>query len=139
MTIKFENTKRNVPIVRFSLGADKEYYAILDTGSESTLFDMYFIKEEKENISINIPEEKMSIVGVSSSNEVPLINVSVPICFEGRAVCTANGLVLDMSHITKEFPESMGNSFKISALFGSDVLDAISAKVDFEKKELIIQ
>ena len=124
--------KTLVPIIKFKLIGGKEGYGIVDTGSESTAFDLQFVKKNKALFTIETTDKTMNLVGVSHNNDTQVIYATAHITFKESpdADIKIKGLVLDLSHITS----SIGHS--PAALFGSDTLSKIRAKVNYDRKYL---
>lgn len=135
IVIPFEPApESDVPIVKFYLD-DKPRYAIVDTGAESTLFDVSLKKALKI-----IHSEEISIVGVSGETQQEKIEKTKTRLWmtnqNGHTlIIKASGYIHDLSHISSHF---LGDECdkRISAIFGSDMLNTYNSKIDFINHEI---
>lgn len=128
--IPFVKNKSRVPVIKFRLKGGKEGYSVVDTGSESTVFDMQFVKKNKSCFDVEITEDKMNLVGLTDSSETPLIYATTHVCFREcpEADITVKGIVMDLSRISPNI------GHPTAALIGGDVLTKIRAKVNYDRQ-----
>ena len=143
--IKFEECNSEVPVVKFMLSNGTSAYAIIDTGSESTLFDFQLIKENKNEFPLNKTRSKINFVGLQDSSETALINTSPTLRFLNKennsdylSVKVENGIVLNLSNINEHLKRQDNTNISISSVLGSDLLTSLNAKIDYKNKEMII-
>ena len=121
----------DVPIIEFHIG-NGDYYAIVDTGAESTIFDSSLKKSLNVNKNIEI-----SIVGVSGESEPQkIVSATSKVWMKNDSghifITDVTGYISDISHLSEHFIPD--NEKKISAIFGSDMLNNLNAKIDFTKR-----
>jgi len=143
--IKFEECKSEVPIVKFMLNNGASAYAVIDTGSEATLFDFRLIKDNKNEFPLNKTKSKINFVGLQDSSETALINTSPTLQFSNKEdssefihIKVENGIVLDLSNINEHLKKQDNTSISISSVLGSDLLTSLNAKIDYKNKEMTI-
>lgn len=130
--IKFSNQCQDVPVIKLTLGNGKDIYALVDTGSESTIIDKTTIKENKDLFHIIRKREKTSFIGVAGNTEVPIVEASTTVTISGESL-NLNGIVMDLSHITKD-----SESIKLSVILGCHLLKELEAKLDFKDKSIML-
>ena len=139
--IPFSDSGCRIPLITLSIDG-VEYTALLDTGSESTLFD-YRISESN-NYKKNETDYKMSLVGLSGETEKGRIvevstNVSVNDIFNNQYVISINGITSDLTNVTECINERYGKHMKVFAVIGSDTLKMYGAKIDYRRQQLTIK
>lgn len=133
--IPFTKLREHVPFVKFKLKDGTEGTAVVDTGSEATFFDKKFVEEHKDQFKISDVKGLMNVVGIGDNKSVRLQYVETDLYFYNGCFMMPETVPIDLGHISKQ----LGSSIKIDALFGSDFLCYTNAKLDFMKKELILQ
>ena len=134
VTIPFEIIPDNdVPIIKFYLD-EKPRYAVVDSGAESTLFDVS-IKKFLHVVS----SEEISIVGVSGESQQSFIDsAEATIWMKGYGkqvgIINVRGYMNNLSHISEHF---LGKNGTVSAILGSDMLNHFNAKIDYIKHEVV--
>ena len=124
-----------VPVVKLNLG-DREFFALVDTGSESTLMDRELagvdgIKEQKR-------DSEMSFVGIQGRTEDRRISIlRGKFQYEESEIRIA-GISADLSTIGEHFKRSYGSDIAISMLLGCDLLEIYNAVVDFDEHMLYL-
>ena len=135
--IPFHNSKTEVPIVKFYLDNGYEGFAVIDSGSESTVFDKDIIKQNKKSFTLDVTQDKMNLVGVANDQSaVPVVYAKANISF-GAVSIEVNGMVVPLTHITQHCKE-LGEDIVISAIIGSDTLTKYGVKLNYNKKEMVI-
>lgn len=133
--IPFTPIRENVPFIKFRLKDGTEGTAVVDTGSEATFFDKDFVEEHKDQFNIFDVKGFMNVVGIGDNKSVKLQYIETDLCFDDMRIPMFDTVPIDLGHISKQ----LGASIKMDALFGSDFLSYTNAKLDFMKKELILQ
>lgn len=133
--IPFTKLREHVPFVKFKLKDGTEGTAVVDTGSEATFFDKDFVEEHKDQFNIFDVKGLMNVIGIGDNKSVKLQYIETDLCFDDMRISMFDTVPIDLGHISKQ----LGASVKIDALFGSDFLSYTNAKLDFMKKELILQ
>ena len=144
--IRFVDCKSDVPIVEFILGNGDSAYAVVDTGSETTLFDFNLILgEHKLEFPLKKTKNKINFVGVQQDTEVPLVKTSPTIRFIDADnnngylyVKIDDAIFISMANLTQHMKDQYGVDMAISAILGSDMLSKLNAEVNYQKKEMII-
>ena len=138
--IKFIEHELDIPVVQFFLDDGTEAYAIIDSGSEQTLFDSNFVHQHRNSILTSVGFD-IRIVGMSSAkNVIADIGKAVlafPDSDETFIALEVSGLCVDISHIHDSMKVRSGNTPRISALLGSDFLSKYGCKLNFKKKEMV--
>ena len=138
--VKFIKTKSEVPLVRFLLPNGKGGIAIVDTGSESTIFDPGFVAANKEEFNIKTTKDKINFVGIEKDSEHVIITAEGKLLLGGedRVFVTLPilAVLMDLSHIREHFKNEYGTDIKIAALIGSDFLTKIKGKINFKEKTM---
>lgn len=136
--IPFIDCKSDIPLIELSLKNGKVCYAVVDTGSESTVFDTQWVRANKEQFDIQLTDKKMVMVGMKEKTTVPIIfstadffpkgtDCKIPLC----------GMIAELSNIENHF-EVNSSPVSVVALIGSDTLTALNATLDFQNQEIII-
>lgn len=132
--LKFES---KVPVIKITVG-DRDLYALLDTGSESTLMDENLVKEGA--VKSKKIDRKISFVGLGGGSE----KIDITIASDDFQVTKEDkihiaGISTDMSRIASHFRESYGSEIVLSAVLGCDFLDSYNAVIDFDNHTLTVQ
>ena len=135
--IPFVDCASNVPFVKFYIHGGEECYAILDSGSESTIFDMDFIKSHKKQFKTEITDNKVTLVGVGTAVERPIIDVSVDVTFDEAGISyPAKGHIVDLSTTKEHTKTKLG--IETVAIFGGAFLKSIGAEINYPEKTLYL-
>lgn len=133
---RFENADTTIPIVKYRLG-DGTYYAIIDSGSEQTVFDSDFVAEHDDLFRIRQENKMMSLSGVGEHpTEVNCRFASAIIGFRKSFSIEVEGILMSLNHLMEHFSV---HDIRITALIGSDVLSANNAHIDYTTHKLIFQ
>lgn len=139
--IPFAETNSKIPLVEFKLDGIWRI-ALLDTGSESTLFD-YNIPES-EYFEKNETDFEMSLVGLSGETKKNrIINATAWLdmtdIYGNTSTMSINGILSDLTNISNGINERFGKHLNVSAVFGSDTLKKYGAKIDYRRQQLTIK
>lgn len=145
-TIKFEDCASEVPIVKFILGNGEPAYAVIDTGSEATLFEMNLVLGgHKKEFPIHKTKDKINFVGLQKDTETPIIKTSPTLRFldsdndtEYLYVKVDDGMFISLKNLTEHLKDQYGTDMTVFAIIGSDVLNRLNAEVNYKNKEMII-
>ena len=135
--INFEKYKTDVPIIKFSLTDSSVYFAIVDTGSESTVMDEKFVKDNAELFQI-ASRHTMSLIGVSGGSVHTVEHVSATFVFENRR-CMISGITSDLSELNKSACAFCDCELNISVIIGCDTLTQLGSIIDFNDKEIKVK
>lgn len=121
----------DIPVIRMSLD-DTDAYAIVDTGSEMTVFDEKFL-EGLEKVKIKELDGTVGFSGIDGSSNVPKRCARLKARFPGDngnsyASGKINGLAYDLSGISKKL------GVKVSAIIGGDTLRQFNARIDCKQR-----
>lgn len=142
--IKFVKVTNGIPVIRFfTENSSKEQYAILDTGSEISMFDSNFVKSAKKEFNIKVTEHKINMIGVGADSNVPIVNCAgkVKLKCEGDNIYFLefdNAMVFALDKLSNHITNEKGKQITVSAIFGNDLLNTIKAKIDYENRMLVI-
>jgi hypothetical protein len=125
--VKFES---KVPVIKLKLG-DEDFYALLDTGSESTLLDRKL--QENKNIKKKELEHEMTFVGLNGATEQNKLAILTGEFLHGKHKIRISGLSTDLSSVSNHFKDSYGSDVVISAVLGCDFLEGYCANIDMEE------
>ncbi len=134
--VTFVESQSEVPIVKFSRNG-REMYGLVDTGSESTLFDDSVV-DDGTIPCVDGMDTEMNLVGMNgSTGRRPMRGVSAYVDMDGNRVKVA-GLSTDLSPFSNHLADTYGENLKIDAVFGSDILSWYGAKIDFANREIVL-
>lgn len=131
----------NVPMMKFATAKNGKGIAIIDTGSECSVFSKSFVDGNYRSLTVSATGEYYEQIGISGKKKkVPIINASTELIFKiGKASVTlkVEGVVSDLSHISEHIKEIIGDEPDI-ILLGNDFLRSVNAKIDYENKCIVI-
>lgn len=136
-TVPFITDYSDVPLVKMKHGGT-EFFAIIDTGSESTFVDKKFV--QSNDINVTTSESNMSYVGfggeVKSEELTSMVefNCSIVGKFRDYPICV-NATLTDLSPIQSYFDKWSGGVVNVPMLIGSDTLMKVDATIGFDKKQ----
>lgn len=130
--IEFES---KVPVVKLKLG-ERELFALVDTGSESSLFDESL--REIEGIKVKELNSDMSFVGLQGKTEDRKIVILSSEFKSRRNKIRIAGIGADLSSISHHFKKSYNSDIVISILLGCDFLDTYEAVIDFDNHTMTL-
>ena len=137
--IPFMDSESRIPFVEFFVNGIG-YIGLLDTGSESTLFDKSL--KGRDGMSCDGTDYNMSLVGLGGETEnrrVYNMDTNVSVIDTGKSVHNGihvTGIVSDLSILSSTLKERYGKDFPVSVVFGGDFLKAYHARIDYRKKIL---
>lgn len=137
-TIPLRFCKSKVPLVTFRL-AGEEYYAIVDTGSETTMLNISL----EEHLKTREIEGDGALVAMNGRNEYSKITQGV-----GRVTLLTKdkeeiqvilgGLIYDLTAISTHFKHKNNEYIPIAAIIGGEFLKHYNAKIDYKNKTMTI-
>lgn len=134
----FFESKSLVPFIKFTTEEGKDIFALVDSGSESTLFDRSLMEECPEVIKSTVALGTISMVGINGKRETTVdgARLSLPATTvdgrEGRIGLKA--VSDDLSTLSEHVKKVYGSPEKMSLLIGGGALRALHAKIDYAKK-----
>lgn len=138
--IAFEDFGTTLPIVKFTLGSE-QIYAIIDSGSEQTVFEKRFVKNHKDLFKIRVEKAALTMTGVSQSPANVNCIFAKADLWHGDAetgegvLRNVEGIIMPLDHLSEHF-SSQG--ITIAALIGSDILQPVHAHIDYENRQLVL-
>lgn len=130
--VEFES---NVPVVKLSLG-DRDFYALVDSGSESTLMDKNL--DGVDGIKKQERDSEMSFVGIQGKTEDRKISILRGKFMHKKEEVKIAGISADLSTIGEHFRKAYNSDITISMLLGCDFLNVYDAVIDFEEHMLFL-
>lgn len=127
--IPFVEFESKVPVVSLRIG-DRDIYALLDTGSESTLIDEILLNVAKSRKL----KKALSFTGINGETEKKQVVVITDnfLLSTGQEIHLA-GIASDLSAISTHFKSAYNSAVVISAVLGCDFLETYDVKIDFEE------
>lgn len=130
----------DVPVVHFTLQDGTNVYALVDTGSEMTLFDRKFVEQHKESFGIVQTADKVNLIGLSAKRAFHVVSVSTVLHAEEDelALPVFDAMLFDLAHLTDTLRKNSGweEDKAIVLVLGADILKNIDAKINFKNKTL---
>ena len=133
-TIPFINISSAIPLVLFHLEDGVECPVIVDSGSDATVFDFAFAKDNKKHFKV-VHAGSATYTGVNSTEERKVVISEVNL-FNDEAQFKVDVEVLNLAVAMNSFFYAYG--IKPAAILGSEMLKKYDAKIDYEKKELTL-
>ena len=137
-TIPLRFCKSKVPLVTFRL-AGEEHYAIIDTGSETTMLS----NQLEKHLKTREIEGSGALVAMNGRNEYSKITQGVcraTLETEGgeQIQVVLGGLMYDLSAISSHFRHKNNQHIPIAAIIGGEFLKHYQAKIDYSNDILSI-
>ena len=139
LTLTFQNTNGPIPVVCFPLTSGKSIYAIIDTGSDTTLYDVTAKEKYPEMILKSKTMGTCNVIGVDSESEVEVIMSGLKLDIQREAEENLAVKLVAFEH--KDFCERMkpliereGIKESVPLLIGSDTLIHYHARIDMKKR-----
>lgn len=133
ISVKFVTFESKVPIVEVRSG-EFAFHALVDTGSESTLFDPEVTR--KGTVKPVKTGKKMDFVGLSGKTQRQEILAVHDDFVIGNQPVNIFGLLSDLSSLRGHIKEMYGKEMPIHAILGSDFLKHYDAILDFEEQTM---
>ena len=140
--LPFIQSKSAIPIVKITSTDGNDIYALVDSGSESTLINKSFKKDYPGIIQSWTVIGKTTMTGFAGEREWVLVqaNVKIPMITDKGEVSTIefNGYFDDLTTLASHIKKNCGIEWNISILIGSDALRSLKARIDYRKNALIL-
>lgn len=141
LTLSFINSKSSIPIVCLPLSDGKSIYAIIDTGSDSTVYDKTAKESYPEMIIKTKHIGKHVVVGVNETTEMDIYmsGLRLNVQQESEKVIALNLVAFEHNFfdtVIKPLVEREGMTGNIPLLIGSDTLIRYNARIDMRKKNI---
>lgn len=133
ISVKFVTFESKVPIVEVRSGKFT-FHALVDTGSESTLFD-YAVVDKGGAISIDTGKA-MDFVGLNGKTKRQEIKAVHENFILDNQQVNIFGLLTDLSTLRNHLKDMYGKEAPVYAILGSDFLNHYDAILDFEEQTM---
>lgn len=137
--IKFIDLGTDIPVVRFFFDDGTESYAIVDSGSEQTLFNIEDVKQHSDSFKIDKVFD-VRIAGMQAMSNMVTEAACTAMTFsvsDEESVCLETfGICVDISHINEFLKSRSVDIPDISVLFGADFLSKYGFKLNFKTREM---
>lgn len=133
-TVPFTTNYSDAPLIKLRQG-DLEFYALVDTGSESTFIDKAFTGDM--TVVQGNYKTDVTYVSFTGSSTAPYTNVQMKCLAVGESSeypLTIDATLSDLSPIQSYFDKWTGGEVKVPVLLGSDTLIKNEAIIDFARK-----
>lgn len=127
----------DIPVVEFTLSNGVKGRGLIDTGSESTMLDIAFLKANKKCFAIKNTNEKMNFIGFYGSEDRNLIKASTYIHFGTYATSLDNVTLASLDGINKSIEEMYGKDIHIDIVLGGDFFLQKNIEINYNNKTLI--
>ena len=136
--ISFVECSSGVPIIRFVLSDDTEGYALVDTGSDPTMFDKNFILQHKKSFRL-VDGAGITMIGLYAEDKNLDKHITTTITVGDIKIDIPDGMIVDLSIVHDAIKTADDNPVQISAIIGCDTLLQYGVSVDFDKKVIRIK
>ena len=136
-TFPFADPQSTIPFIRFPMADGRVVYALVDTGSGSTLLDRSLMTDYPDISKSIASKGKTNFVGIAGSREVEAEFARIDIPMEASGAGEGNlrilGILDDLSSLSDSVKRILGTSETTTVLIGSDCLRAYGATIDLNK------
>ena len=133
--IPFLTLNTSIPVIKLRLEDNTECVAIIDSGSDATVYDLDFVRNHKNLFSVKKTTNKANYIGVNSSSTHPIIYCQAKLHYSDSSfICS--GELFDLSVPMYSFNEE--HAIKPNMILGSEFLKTVDAKIDYENDELVL-
>ena len=141
-TLPFIQSKSILPFVKLTSPEGKEIYALVDSGSESTLINKSFKKDYPGIIQSSTVIGKTKMTGFAGEKEMVLLQAEakVPMLTDKGEASSIEfkGYVDDLTTLSSHVSKIYGVEWSFSILIGSDPLCSLKAKIDYSNNALVL-
>lgn len=135
--IKFTDNPTKIPFIKCDVGMPDLSYILVDTGSESTLFDKSLL--DNGCVSVTSENGNTNLVGFNGESDktsTVIGSVTMTIADKKPGTVTVNGLVSDLSFLSDYIKYTFSVDMPVSMILGSDSLNKTKAKINYKKGEV---
>lgn len=136
--ISFVECSSGVPIIKFVLSDGTEGYALVDTGSDPTMFDKNFILQHKKSFRL-VDGEGITMIGLYAEDKNLDKHITTTITVGDIKIDIPDGMIVDLSIVHDAIKTADDNPVRIAAIIGCDTLLQYGVSVDFDKKVIKIK
>ena len=127
----------NIPVIQVALN-NKNYYAILDTGCNHTVFDKDWCEKNKNNLIIqNSNTEQITLTAAGNNITIDSAVVFARLTPTNTAEESAKLYILGSMMTLTQIKNSLPSNIEICGVIGTDVLDLFKSIIDFKSLKLI--
>lgn len=141
-TLPFIKNKSLIPFVKLISPNGKDIYALVDSGSESTLINKSFKEDYPGIIQSSTVIGKTKMAGFAGDREITLIQTRAkfPMITDKGEVSAIEfkGYIDDLATLSSHISKVYGIEWSFSILIGSDTLRSLGAKIDYSNKALVL-
>lgn len=131
--LKFENGT-DIPIITMKLSNGKKIHALLDTGSEQTVFDTSVVDVNKDCFTERAINHSLNVTSISSTKSYQTVIVAAELeAEEGSKRLLFDGVKMPLGHVTSHF-KSIIEDCNIAVLIGSNIMSIYNVKIDYTTK-----
>ena len=127
----------DIPVVEFTLSNVVKGRGLIDTGSESTMLDIAFLKANKKCFAVNMTNEKMSFVGFYGNEDRRIIKASTYIHFGTYATSLKNVVLANLDGINKNMHDMYGDDVHVDIVFGGSFLLEKNIEINYKTRKLV--
>ena len=143
LTLPFVKTSGNIPVVRIPLAGGKSICAIIDTGSDSTLYDAGAKENYPEMVLKSKSMGTQKIIGVNKESEMEVVMSRLKLDVQKDAEESLTVKMVAVEHKTfcetmKPLVEREGIKESVPLLIGSDTLIHYNARIDMKKRVICL-
>lgn len=131
-TIKFNTDYSNTPLIKLKSN-ETEFYALVDSGSDSTLVDSEFITEQQ--IDQETTDLVETYIGFNGSSDFPISYSNIECVIVGDDAdypININATISNLSAIQAYFDKWSDGEILVPLIIGSDTLTKMQATIDFK-------
>lgn len=136
--ISFVECSSGVPIIKFVLSDGTEGYALVDTGSDPTMFDKNFILQHKKSFRL-VDGAGITMIGLYAEDKNLDKHITTTITVGDIKIDIPDGMIVDLSIVHDAIKTADDNPVRIAAIIGCDTLLQYGVSVDFDKKVIKIK
>lgn len=115
-----------------------EGYALVDTGSDPTMFDKNFILQHKKAFRL-VDGAGITMIGLYAEDKNLDKHITTTITVGDIKIDIPDGMIVDLSIVHDAIKTADDNPVRISAIIGCDTLLQYGVSVDFDKKVIKIK
>ncbi len=138
ITFPFVESDCKIPVIRFACGDNHELYALVDTGSESTLLEREVVEEYPKFKSKTRLTGIQSMVGVAGETKVEVTSALVHVGIETEesdgVYLEFEGTICNLGNLQESFKKRFGRP--IALLVGSDFMTRLDAKINMKNRSI---
>lgn len=140
MIIPFIDFSGQLPLVRLFLENGEQGYALIDSGSESTILDPIVMKDYPGLVISSTIVGHQNNVGFAGKANVKVVRANLHLPFNSTPKkqfdIILNCSVADLSSISSRIEQRFGVTGNLLIILGCDFLTAVAAKIDMKRRLL---